>query len=412
MQFLLLGCLLWLKVIDVTSIWTHRHRIARQAVSPRSSIMANSCTTPTERSGNCIPVLQCRLFLEFRNMNLMRRSMCSLEAKGPRVCCPKEYEEDSMYETDIPAKNYGRGFTQGSVKLFSDSNTTSRPNIPIRMHYNETSKEGRSKDEEIFPSGCGHSSATFRRIVGGHESVIGAWPWMALIYHIRRGRKSAECGGALITAKHIITAAHCIVNARRGKTMLPRQLMVRLGEHDLDSDKEGAVHMDFAVHSVMKFEGFDIRTFQNDVAILLLNTTVQFGKHISPICVPFNIFNGEDLSNRNAFTAGWGTISYGGPASSKLQEVQLRIWDNPKCKTVFIKDVPITEGNICAGDGDKDACRGDSGGPLMLTHTNGKFYLVGIVSFGKKCAEPGIPGVYTRITNYLDWIEQQVENSS
>ncbi|GIY32458.1 hypothetical protein CEXT_263891 [Caerostris extrusa] len=72
MQFLLLACLLWLKVIDATSSWTHRHRIARQAVSPRSFIMANSCTTPTERSGNCIPVLQCRLFLEFRNMNLMR----------------------------------------------------------------------------------------------------------------------------------------------------------------------------------------------------------------------------------------------------------------------------------------------------------------------------------------------------
>ncbi|GIY32457.1 CLIP domain-containing serine protease [Caerostris extrusa] len=248
-----------------------------------------------------------------------------------------------MYETDIPAQNYGRGFTQGSVKLFSDSNTTSRPNIPIRMHYNESSKEGRIRNEEIFPSGtqvlsnlfsgCGHEFATFRRIVGGHESVIGAWPWMALIYHIRRGREKCRMWWSINYSKtyHYCCSLYCECKKRgqngvktmafgtgaetssniewsksqmllillkldTSNRMLPRQLMVRLGEHDLHSDKEGAVHMDFAVHSVIKFDAFDIRTFQNDVAILLLNTTVQFEKHISPICIPFNIFNGEDLS--------------------------------------------------------------------------------------------------------------------
>ncbi|GFU39709.1 proclotting enzyme [Trichonephila clavipes] len=101
-----------------------------------------------------------------------------------------------------------------------------------------------------------------------------------------------------------------------------------------------------------------------------------------------------------------------GPASPKLREVQIRIWENSRCKDVFRREVPITSANVCAGDGDKDACRGDSGGPLMLAHTDGKFYLVGIVSFGKKCANPGVPGVYCRISHFLDWIEQQVESTT
>jgi len=142
-----------------------------------------------------------------------------------------------------------------------------------------------------------------------------------------------------------------------------------------------------------------------------LKTLVEFNANIAPICIPFDVFKEDDLSQRNAFVAGWGTLSYGGPASSKLQEVQVRVWENFRCRDVFRRDVPITTANLCAGDGDKDACRGDSGGPLMLAHQNGKFYLVGIVSFGKKCAEPGIPGVYTRVTNFLDWIEKNIENT-
>ncbi|GBL87547.1 Proclotting enzyme [Araneus ventricosus] len=407
MQLWIFGCVFLLKTVDASSVW---HRIARQVIFPRSSSPGGSCTTPTERSGTCIPVLQCRRLVQARNMDLMRKSMCGFEGKAPRVCCPVRDEDDLTMEPEGSLPDIGRGFEQNSTSVPSDSNVTDSSSKPeTTQEFNRTIKEGRRRTS-IFPSECGRTLVTFRRIVGGQESVIGAWPWMALIYYIRRNRKTAECGGALITTKHIITAAHCIVSSRRGNTMSPRQLLVRLGDHDIESDSEGATPVDFAVRSVIKFDGFDLRTFQNDIAILLLSSSVQFGRNIAPICLPFNVFK-EDLSNRNAFTAGWGTISYGGPASSKLREVQLRIWENPQCKVVFRREVPITGANVCAGDGDKDACRGDSGGPLMLAHTDGRFYLIGIVSFGKKCAEPGVPGVYARTSHFLDWIEQQVENT-
>ncbi|XP_055928481.1 proclotting enzyme-like [Argiope bruennichi] len=414
MQLWFFGCVFLLKIIDASPFW---HRVARQVIFPRSSSHDDSCKTPTERSGACIPVLQCRSLIQARNMDLMRKSICGFEGKAPRVCCPARTDDDIAQETEVLSPDIRRGFEQNSTSLPSDSNVTvtssaSTNKADARNLRNLTLNNESSEDERknIFPTECGRTLVTFRRIVGGQESVIGAWPWMALIYFIRRSGRSAECGGVVVTSKHVVTAAHCIVSSRRGNTMSPRQLMVRLGDHDIESDNEGATPVDFAVVSVIKFEGFDLRTFQNDIAILVLNTTIQFGKNIAPICLPFDVFKG-DLSNRNAFTAGWGTISYGGPASSKLQEVQLRIWENPRCKVVFRREVPITGANVCAGDGDKDACRGDSGGPLMLAHTDGRFYLIGIVSFGKKCAEPGVPGVYARISHFIDWIVQQVEKT-
>lgn len=93
--------------------------------------------------------------------------------------------------------------------------------------------------------------------------------------------------------------------------MSPKQLRVRLGDHDISSDDDGVTPVDAAIQSVIKYKSFDPRTFQNDLAILLLKSPVEFNKHIIPICLPFDAFIGENLVNRNAFAAGWGTISYG-----------------------------------------------------------------------------------------------------
>ncbi|XP_054709104.1 proclotting enzyme-like [Uloborus diversus] len=261
----------------------------------------------------------------------------------------------------------------------------------------------------VSQENCGRSSVTFTRIVGGQEATLGAWPWMAIMFVVRRGRRSPECGGALVTDSHVITAAHCVVTSRRGNTINPRSLLVRLGEHDIENDNDGAKHLDVTVRFIIRHEHFNLRTFQNDIAILVLSSSIKFTQNISPICLPFQQFTDDTLAQRNAMTAGWGTISFGGPSSSKLMEVQLRIWQNPACRRIFRNDVPITNANLCAGDGDKDACSGDSGGPLMLTDEANRFYLIGIVSFGKKCGEPGIPGVYVRVSTFLDWIEQKLE---
>lgn len=99
----------------------------------------------------------------------------------------------------------------------------------------------------------------------------------------------------------------------------------------------------------------------------------------------------------------------GGPAVKKLREVSLKIWNNTACNDFYkktIEDADDVKNFVCAGHdrGGKDSCQGDSGGPLMIKTEERRWTLVGIVSFGIKCGEKDIPGLYTRVYNYVNWI--------
>ncbi|GFX13821.1 proclotting enzyme [Trichonephila clavipes] len=95
-----------------------------------------------------------------------------------------------------------------------------------------------------------------------------------------------------------------------------------------------------------------------------------------------------------------------GPSSDVLMEVSFDIQSQELCRKAYERELNITQEYLCAGmmDGSKDSCQGDSGGPLVAVGKGNKYYLVGVVSFGKLCAQPGYPGVYTRVTKYLDWL--------
>lgn len=182
---------------------------------------------------------------------------------------------------------------------------------------------------------------------------------------------------------------------------------IRAGEHILNNDNDGAAPVDVPVANIISHENFQRRVFRNDIAILTLQRRVQFNRFVRPICLPYDQFTNDLLEDRRAYVAGWGTTSFDGEYSPILSQIQVPVWRNGDCNDAYRPEqVPITREYLCAGvsDGTKDSCQGDSGGPLMLPSPNGRFYLVGIVSFGKRCATMGYPGVYTRVNIYLDWI--------
>ena len=84
---------------------------------------------------------------------------------------------------------------------------------------------------------------------------------------------------------------------------------------------------------------------------------------------------------------------------------------NANCRNDYQNhNIPVTDSMICAGYqgvGGKDSCQGDSGGPLIC-NSNGNPVLVGVVSWGKGCGEQQYPGVYTRVTPILDWIQEKM----
>ena len=128
-----------------------------------------------------------------------------------------------------------------------------------------------------------------------------------------------------------------------------------------------------------------------------------------PICLPTN--DEDDFVGASAFATGWGRISNDGQRSNILKEVELPIISNEECMSMYqlsgrFEWIPKTI-FLCSGTskGGKDACDGDSGGPLVIESTEGKFELVGITSWGKGCGEPNQPGVYTRVSSFLSWIE-------
>jgi len=349
------------------------------------------CRTPDGSYGYCTRLQECGPMVNLlalpspAALAFLRKSICGYQGFEPKVCC--SYFGAAGVESTTPFV-FGGG----------DVVTTARPPTPSKPTTGSYS---------ALPDSCGYTNATRIRIVGGIEAPMGAWPWITLLgfRDPNNGKVEYLCGGALITDQHVITAAHCV----KDKDDL---YSVRVGEHDVNSEKDGASPQEIRIAAKMPHEKFDSVSFQNDIAILKLSQKVKLTPEVQPICLPKE----KSISNRNfdktkPFVAGWGATSFNGPSSGTLKEVQIPVVTKQSCTEAYKKfrTVVVDESVICAGTarGGIDACQGDSGGPLMLSEAE-RFYLVGVVSFGFKCAEPGYPGVYTRITHYMDWIASKL----
>ncbi|CAH1965131.1 unnamed protein product [Acanthoscelides obtectus] len=227
---------------------------------------------------------------------------------------------------------------------------------------------------------------------------------MAAIFLHGSRRTEFWCGGSLITASHVLTAAHCTRDSRQ-RPFAARQFSVRLGDVDLKRDDEPSSPVTFKVAEIRAHKDFSRIGFYNDIAILKLEKPARKSKYIIPLCLPPPRLRREKFAGRKTTVVGWGTTYYGGKESTVQRQAVLPIWRNEDCNEAYFQ--PITANFICAGysEGGTDACQGDSGGPLMV-HWDTRWIQIGVVSFGNKCGEPGYPGVYTRVTEYLNWIEE------
>uniref|UniRef100_A0A182UW55 Peptidase S1 domain-containing protein n=1 Tax=Anopheles merus TaxID=30066 RepID=A0A182UW55_ANOME len=253
-----------------------------------------------------------------------------------------------------------------------------------------------------YRSVCGKRMFPEPRIVGGTKAAFGRWPWQISLRQWRTSTYLHKCGAALLNENWAITAAHCVDNVP------PSDLLLRLGEYDLALEEEPYGYQERRVQIVASHPQFDPRTFEYDLALLRFYEPVVFQPNIIPVCVPEN---DENFIGRTAFVTGWGRLYEDGPLPSVLQEVTVPVIENKICETMYrsagyIEHIPHIF--ICAGwkKGGYDSCEGDSGGPMVIQRTDKRFLLAGVISWGIGCAEPNQPGVYTRISEFRDWINQ------
>ena len=264
----------------------------------------------------------------------------------------------------------------------------------------------------------------YTRMVGGQATLWSEWPWQTALYRVSNGHELFTCGGSLVAPGWVLSAAHCF---GEGSSDNPADWTVatRIGKLTpvgLPLDAETRKVKRLVVH-----EGYDKKTQENDIALMELAEPLQeptIALQLEP--------DPAEESNRSVTVTGWGltrwlvskqdksghVVFFDGATNDQvdftkfetpdLRKAEIPLVEVDQCARAYGNGVQKIDGrNLCAGlsQGGVDACQGDSGGPMMAKSAAGEWRQIGVVSWGKGCALPGYPGVYTRVSAFNAWIK-------
>uniref|UniRef100_A0A8C8Y7P7 Peptidase S1 domain-containing protein n=1 Tax=Panthera leo TaxID=9689 RepID=A0A8C8Y7P7_PANLE len=241
---------------------------------------------------------------------------------------------------------------------------------------------------------CGRRTVSTTRVVGGKDSELGRWPWQGSL----RLWGAHHCGASLLNRRWVLSAAHCFEKSDlRERHKDPSKWTAQFGELSSrpTSWKLWTFYHRYRVKDIVVYPQLS-GTSLKDIALLKLSSSVTYNKYIQPICV---VASSSEFQNKaDCWVTGWGHIEEG-----------QGVHHNSRCDFLFRRPGVLSydpDDMICAGseNGQRDACKGDSGGPLAC-EKRGVWIQVGIVSWGSGCGRPNRPGVYTNVSAYFDWIQ-------
>ncbi|AVH55780.1 MULTISPECIES: S1 family peptidase [Streptomyces] len=226
-------------------------------------------------------------------------------------------------------------------------------------------------------------------IVGGTTTTTTAYPFMM---QLTDAWQNQFCGGTLVSPTKVVTAAHCMVGETTSSVRV-------VGGRTYLNGTNGAVRQ---VSKIWIHPGYTGTTNGDDVAVLTLSSSMPYttASYVS------SSDTGVYATGATARILGWGTTSSGGSSSNQLRTATVPIMSDSSCASSYGSDF-IASDMVCAGytSGGVDTCQGDSGGPLLIGDV-----LAGITSWGKGCAAPGYPGVYTRLTTFSSLVTAQINS--
>ncbi|KAM7003464.1 ovochymase-2 [Tautogolabrus adspersus] len=263
------------------------------------------------------------------------------------------------------------------------------------------------------------------RVVGGTEAVNGSHPWLVSLKY----RGSHFCGGAILTDRWIMTAAHCFATLSKGFLSGVRVVVGEFDQRVVDEEEQV-----FLIKSVSVHEKYHhALPMSYDIALIKLDQHIRLGRFpssVQPICLPLP---DDSIAPTTCIVGGWE-----GRPSAVLREVQLDLVDPAKCRFILrtVKSSILIQRPawplpamtvLCAGSerGGRDACQGDSGGPLVCPKSSGSghWIVLGVTSWGKGCGRSwennssrppsrrGSPGVFTDVRLLLPWIKHKLREA-
>ncbi|WP_405989897.1 S1 family peptidase [Streptomyces sp. NBC_00986] len=226
-------------------------------------------------------------------------------------------------------------------------------------------------------------------IVGGSTTTTTTYPF---VMQITDASQNQFCGGTLVSATKVVTAAHCMVGETTSSVRV-------VGGRTYLNGTNGTVSK---VSKIWINPSYTDATNGNDVAVLTLSTSMPYTTAKYVASTDTSVY----ATGATARILGWGTTSENGSSSNQLRTATVPIVSDSSCKSSYGSDFIATD-MVCAGytSGGVDTCQGDSGGPLLIGGV-----LAGITSWGEGCAEAGYPGVYSRLTKFSSLVTTQVNS--
>ncbi|XP_014665562.1 PREDICTED: neurotrypsin-like [Priapulus caudatus] len=251
-------------------------------------------------------------------------------------------------------------------------------------------------------------AAMSAKVIGGFEASYGAYPWQA---GLRKKSKwgfstKSHCGATIIGQWWVVTAAHCVEDYPKS------YYVVRVG--DWDNRKPDTYEQEFDIEDIFVHRKWNIGPqMSDDIALIRIKYDdsghgIIFNRHVQPACLPSA--DAIYLAGTKCLISGWGNIANSRSYyPRKLQAATLPLISHADCSHYNVYGRKITDDMFCAGylEGGVDTCKGDSGGPIVCD-IGGNHTLLGVVSWGVSCGNAYSPGVYTRVSSYVNWIHREM----